>query len=183
MQEEKVYREVPPDYKFERVFLPEDVFNQARPAFIQECTDIIPINRQRRTLYLAPRISQPMAGWWWIGGRRYPGETKREAAKRNFNRETSLHFGEKQFENVSHHELLCLGIHYSIWTFAAEVSPDHVAYISDHLDQKEYDRTKGLREFTREQLIKERIHPSILTFYDKIENAVGWGIKYFPGGI
>lgn len=166
----KLYREVPNDYKFKRVFLPDDVFAQARPAFIHDCTDIIPVNLEERRLYLAPRISQPMAGWWWIGGRRFPGEAKNEAARRNFRRETKLDLPVERFQPVpwGSHDLICPGIHYFIHAFFVDVAPEEVQHASQNLDEKEYDRSKGLSAFNGEDLKRLNIHPSIEDLYQAL---------------
>ena len=108
----KIYH-ADPSRGVRRIHLPNEgiKFSQVTQAFIQVCVDVIPVNYKKRILYLAPRISQPMAGWWWIGGKRFPGELPNEAIKRRFQEETSLNFQAEKFCHFKRYDLICPQIH------------------------------------------------------------------------
>lgn len=168
-----------PKYVFPRKDLSDEVYAEAIEALIGVATDIIPINRERKTVYLAPRVTRPMAGWWWIGGRMYPGEPEEIAAQRNFQRETGLTIDPSRFEFVQMHRLISnereqtphtKGLDFLIFAFALEVSDQEAMLISSNLEKKEY--TGMLGEFTRTSLVTEKVHKSILDFYNAVFDKI-----------
>lgn len=158
-------------------FMEEEVFSAAVDHMIIACTDVVVINRERRTLFLCRRAVRPMKGLWVIGGRRRKGETPLEGIRRCFKRETGLDLPEGRFDFVLVTEHLWQdreqeprdhGLHYLGHQFSIELTQEEFAHARDHLDSVEFDAEFGLQEFTRERLIQERAHPVLLLIYNVI---------------
>ncbi len=143
-------------------------------AFPILCADIIFIHREERAFYLADRITQPVKGWWWIGGRVLRGEPVEEAAIRKVREETGLALLSSNrltyVETVRH---LCAmrqqepqdaGTDTVAYTFTAELSADELARASARLVATEF-RPHSLTAFTREQMEKNRLRQQILDLY------------------
>jgi ADP-ribose pyrophosphatase YjhB (NUDIX family) len=161
----------------ERIFLPEGVHSQATEALVFVGTDIIPINRERKTIYLTRRAVKPMQGWWWIGGRMFPGECEEDSARRCLKRETSLDFPPERFQFVDMCRHLCKdrqqepqdkGLDNLCYTYVVELSPEELAQASQNLNEKEYEQGVGLQEFDQKRLAREGVRPAILDLYDEI---------------
>ena len=159
------------------IYLPEDEYTKALLSLVPACTDIVPINVDRKIIYLAHRISKPGTGWWWIGARMLPHETKEEAAARSFERETRLPIRQERLKLVAIYDTRTrdraqkpqnIGCHMVGYTFALEVTEAEVASISRNLDEKEYDRSIGLVAFDREELFRENVAQPILDLYNHI---------------
>lgn len=157
--------------------LSDEAYAQALQVFVPLCADIVPINRAKRIFYLAPRRLKPMNGWWLIGGRMTPGETKIEAAARKFKAETGLAISQDRFKLVAFLEYRCkdrqqepqeIGCHSICATFTVELTPDELASIPGNLDEREYDKDVGLSAFDRERLVKEKVFPSFIDLYDQV---------------
>lgn len=160
----------------EQKFLPDEVYAQALESFVVVCTDVVPINRSRRTIYLARRAVKPMQGWWWIGGRMFAGEHEQESVKRCFRRETSLDLPSERFEYVAMYrywwkdrkqEPQDKGADDLSYTFVVELTSEELRKVSHKLDKKEYAQG-GLQEFDRERLSIENVHPAILDLYNRV---------------
>ncbi len=148
------------------VFLPNEEYSRGLSCFVSACADIVPINKAKRIIYLAHRASKPMIGWWWIGGRMAPHETKEEAAVRNFNRETGVELLRSRLKLAAildyrwkdrAQEPQEIGCHMLGYTFTVELAEDELAF-----------ERAGLSAFNRERLVKENIFLAILDFYDYI---------------
>ena len=155
--------------------LSEEEYSRALSCFTPACTDVVPIDVDRKNIYLANRISKPMTGWWWIGGRMCAGETKEEAAMRNFERETGLNLSSDRLRLVAVFDYFWkdrqqvpqeVGCHMLAYTFVVELTAEELAAIG--LEKSEYEASAGLTAFNREQLIKEKVFPAILDLYDLI---------------
>jgi len=157
--------------------LPDKEYADAIQCLVFGCSDIIPINKSKRVVYLSKRISKPAPGWWFIGGRMQINDNPLQAAARNFERETSLKLPLERFQLNAIFDYLWkdreqepqnIGCHGIAFTFTVELSDEELAIAGNHLDQKEFQANEGLTEFDREKLIAENVYPSILDLYDQI---------------
>ena len=170
-EDEEKYRKT----KIPAVRLSDDEYEKVLRCLVLACTDIVIIDRDKQIFYLANRISKPMTGWWWIGGRMGAGETKEEAAMRNFKRETGLNLSSDRLRLVAVFDYFWkdrqqvpqeVGCHMLAYTFVVELTAEELAAIG--LEKSEYEASAGLTAFNREQLIKEKVFPAILDLYDLI---------------
>ena len=157
------------------VFLSDEEYGRGLQCFVPCTADIVIINREERTFYLARRKSKPVPGWCWIGGRMKPGELKEEAAARLFKRETKLELSPERFELVAviDHRMNDrqqapqeLGCHMNAFTFVVELTPDELASIS--LDEKEYEAEVGLTAFSDINLAVLGVREIICELYNHI---------------
>lgn len=141
------------------------------------CTDVVIINRERQTFYLAKRAAHPMKGIWWIGGRRHKGETPLEGIRFNFKRETGLDLPESRFTFVTILEYLWqdreqepryVGSHDLVHQFTVELTDEELAQVHAGLDAHEYDQNFGLQEFDRARLEAEGVYPTIIDVFNTI---------------
>ena len=159
------------------IYLPDGEYARLLLCVVPACTDIVPINVGREMVYLARRISKPGTGWWWIGKRMAPHETKEEAAARSFEQETRLAIHQNRLKLVAIYDTRTrdraqkpqdIGCHMVGYTFALEITAAEAAFVSQNLDEKEYDRETGLVAFDREQLLREHVTQPILDLFDHI---------------
>jgi len=159
------------------VRLPDDEYGRGLQCFVPACTDIVPINTQRRVIYLARRTAKPMTGWWWIGGRMAAHETREAAATRNFKRETGLQLAHDRLRLVAVFDYFCkdraqvpqeTGCHMLAYTFVVELTSEEMASVGANLEKVEYEASAGLTAFSRERLVSERVFPAILDLYDHV---------------
>ncbi len=160
-----------------RVRLGDAAYGLALQSFPVVCTDAVIYDSRRRTIFLAKRKSKPMTGWWVIGGRTLAGETMRESINRCFMRETKFDIGSLQFDYVCTNEYIwkdrqqvpqAIGCHCLARTFKIELSAVNRELVESNLECNEYDKSMGLREFTREDLVSEGVYSAILDVYDLI---------------
>lgn len=158
------------------VRMPEDTYGLAIKSLIVVCTDAVVVNRARRTIYLATRATEPMAGLWWIGGRSFAGEKPGDSISRCFHRETGLNITPKRFQYVMMLRYMWAtraqmpqdaGSDNLAYTYAIELNEEELAKASTNLDQVEY-QLGGLKEFSRDQLVAAKVHQAILDFYDEL---------------
>ncbi len=163
------------------VRLSDDEYGQGLQCFAPACSDVVPIDVERKVIYLARRAAKPMTGWWWIGGRMAPDDTKEAAAARNFQRETRLVITEDRLKLVAVFDYRWkdraqspteIGCHMVAYTFTVELMAAELATLSGNLDQQEYEAGTGLSAFNRERLVEEKVFPVILDFYDRVFPAV-----------
>jgi len=123
-------------------------------------TDVVIVDYQKRTLWLATRKARPVSDPWWIGGRRRAGESLIDAARRNFHRETGLLIDPSRFAFVRQAEFICatrqqepqnVGCHYLSDLFSVKITEKERAAMA--LDKAEYEVDFGLREFDRDALL------------------------------
>ena len=155
---ESGYRPIPP------IRLSDEEYAKALQCFVPVCADIVPINSANKFIYLAKRKTKPMLGWWWIGGRMMPHETKEEAAIRSFKRETDVSLTTDRLKLVAILDYRCrdraqmpdnIGAHMLGITFTVEPTPEELVHASQNLERKEYDRTNGLNAFDRSGLVSK----------------------------
>jgi hypothetical protein len=137
--------------------------------------DVVFINPTRRTFYLAWRRALPMTGWFWMGGN--TGDINatlidkmREVIKRETRLEVSadrlvLQKINEYFWKDRAQKPTDMGCHIAGLTYSLAVTAEEVQRIT--LDPNEYD-LGILREFTRDQIVAERLYPSIIDLYDLI---------------
>lgn len=155
--------------------LSDDEYGRGLQCFVPACTDIVPIDVEQKVIYLARRVSKSMTGWWWIGGRMAPDETKEEAAVRNFKRETGLELHQNRLKLVAVFDYRFknraqppqeIGCHMLGYTFTIELTTEEIVKISSNLEREEYEASAGLVAFSRENLVEEKVFPAILDLYD-----------------
>lgn len=159
------------------VRLLDDEYGRGLQCFVPACTDIVPIDRNRRIIYLARRKAKPMSGWWWIGGRMTPHETKEEAAARNFKRETGLELLQNRLKLTAVFDYRWkdraqppqeIGCHMLAYTFIVELTAAELTSISVNLEKEEYEKETGLFAFDQKRLIKEKVFPAIFDLYEYV---------------
>lgn len=163
--------------KIPSVHLSDEEYGRGLQCFVPVCTDIVPINREKKLIYLAKRAAKPMAGWWWLGGRMNPSETKESSALRCLKREAGLAISSDRLQLVAFMDLLFkdrqqapqnIGCHMADYIFAVEFTEDELLHIQGHLEAKEYKADEGLTPFSREELVMEGVFPAILDVHDAI---------------
>lgn len=166
-----------PSFVMPRKFLPEDRYAEAMEALIVVCADAIFINRERKSVFLAWRRAKPLPGWWFIGGRINAGEREIDGIVRLVSRETTLVFLPERFSFLRMNRYICsereqepqqAGSDTLSYMFAIELTHVEYSSVAVNLEQNEYDRERGLREFKRSDLIEEGVHPAILDIYDQL---------------
>jgi ADP-ribose pyrophosphatase YjhB (NUDIX family) len=165
------YRPIP------AIRLSDKEYGRGLQCFVPVCTDVIPIDRRHKKIYLTDRRSKPITGLWWIGGKMMPAETKEESAARAFKRETKLDLPLKRFKLAAIFDYRWkdraqkpkdLGCHMLAYTFTVELKPKELLFVSTHLDPKEYNQKNGLTAFTQKELVKAKVFPVILDLYDHL---------------
>lgn len=148
---------------------------RALQTFPVVCTDALIFDRRRRTVFLAKRRSKPKSDYWVIGGRTLAGEDRKESMRRIFKRETNLDISLRRFKYLFSYEYLFknrqqepqnIGCHSLIRVFSIALGVDEREIVSRCLDGDEYEG--GLREFTRKDLIVNKIDSVILRMHDSI---------------
>jgi ADP-ribose pyrophosphatase YjhB (NUDIX family) len=160
-----------------KVFMTEVAYDQALRGCVIVVSDTIIIDKTKKTFWLTKRCAKPMQGLWLVGGRRFAGELPAESAARCFCRETSLDIPASRFKFVAMTEYLWkdrqqkpenVGCHTLSHTFSVELTPAERTTAAEKLDKNEYDTEHGLKEFSREDLVKAEVHSVLVDLYDKI---------------
>jgi len=162
---------------FNKTRLSDKEYSKITQSMIIVCTDALIINRNKKTVFLAKRRAKPATGeWWYIGGRTFAGETFGKSVQRCFKRETGLIIPVSKFKFINIQNFIWaerqqhpqnIGTHPISFAFAVELTKKELAKISGSLDKKEY-AGSGLKEFSRNELVKQRVHPAIIEGYDRI---------------
>lgn len=134
--------------------------------------DIVLVNPINQTFYLARRRARPMSGWWWMGGN--TGDINLPLPNVLYKvLERELGFGilieRMTFRLVGEYfwkdraqQPHNIGCHMCGLTFSVEVTAEEVSRIK--LDPQEYEG--GLIEFTRADLVREGVYPTIIDAYN-----------------
>lgn len=158
-------------------FMSDAAYKKVLDNTIFVCTDVVIVNTEKRVVYLAKRIVNPMRGIFWIGGRRKKGETPLEGIQHNFERETGLDLPADRFKFVTIVEYIWQireqkpqenGSQNVAHQFMIELTDEELDIVSQNLSTSEYDSEYGLQEFNRDRLKKEEIHPVIMDVFNKI---------------
>ncbi|OGY98976.1 MAG: hypothetical protein A2945_03985 [Candidatus Liptonbacteria bacterium RIFCSPLOWO2_01_FULL_52_25] len=160
----------------EKTWLTDEEYEKVLRSKVLACTDVVFVNRRKRTFYLAWRKALPMTGWFWMGGNRgginapltkglvavILDETKLTTITpdRLILRGLMEYFWKDRAQAPQH-----LGCHMLGLTFSADITEDEARAIT--LDPKEYGEDE-LREFTREDLVRERVFPNVIDMYDLV---------------
>ena len=176
MTRPKAYEEVP-GFRMTASPSPSELHSRVLESYINVCADAVPVNFQRKTIWLAKRRIKPQQDWWWIGGAMRAGETEEEAIVRKFKAETSLQVAPERFKFV------CLNRYYwkdrqqapqdrgcdcLAFTFLVELDDKELEVVIRGLDSHEYGAASGLQEFDRQRLVEVHAHPAILDFYNQV---------------
>lgn len=158
----------------EKVRLNDEEYGRVLQSKVLANTDVVFTNSKRRTIYLARRKALPMRGWFWMGGNRgginmpltqgllavIEAETKLSTitASRLKLRALIEYFWKDRSQAPQE-----MGCHMLGLTYSADITDEEARSIT--LDPNEYEE-RVLREFTREELVRENVFPNILDMYD-----------------
>lgn len=166
-----------PNHSMQPVLLSRSIYQKAIEAFVIVCADVVLLNPERHTIFLTKRRHKPMNELWIIGGRIMAGESEFAAIQRKFKHETSLEIEHSRFKFLTMVRYFCedrqqepqnRGSDNLSYTFTLELTPGELLTASRSLDPDEYDKSFGLKEFTREDLLAAKVNNAILYFYDLI---------------
>jgi len=153
-------------------------FSRALSSFPIVGIDILLVNFDRKTVYLAERRARPLKGSrWFIGGRILTGETPEVAASRIFKRETgqvldpgklAFLFQARYFLKDREQEPHDAGTDAFSFTFSLAVNDDEIAKIRTGLDPKEYESGAGLEEFDSARLDSDEVLTPVVSAFDSI---------------
>ncbi len=155
--------------------LTEEEYEKSLRAFVILCTDILIIDKNKKTIYLAKRKAKPMNGWWFIGGRMYANETKEDSAIRCFKRETDILLQKEDLELVAliDHRFKDreqipqeIGCHTVSYVFIIDV--EKINFEKVLLENNEYVEGSSFEEFDRQKLLDYGIFESMIDVYDTI---------------
>ena len=165
-------------HRIEPLLLSPGEYARAIRSFVVVCVDALIVNRSKRTVFLAKRQAKPAQGmWWYIGGRVLAGETFERSIVRCFERETSLSVSMIRFEPANAQDFFWdtrqqrpqnAGLHSLGFIFSLELTEQERRAVAHSLDPHEYHAKSGLREFSRRELVREKIHPAVIETYDRI---------------
>lgn len=143
-------------------------------ARIVVCSDVLLCNAERRTVYLATRKHKPAEGLWLIGGQAQRGESARDTAVRKVHTETTVKIDQSRLHFLGTVEAMWSyrsepeeshGRHDLIRVFALAISHEERDRISGNLDDKEYDASRGLQEYTYDELVAGNVRPCLLDYF------------------
>ncbi len=118
-----------------------------------------------------------MQNWWMFGGRVRAGEDAREAVVRLLKRELAITIDPTTliFLTMKRHwfkdrqqvpqTIACDSLCY---TYALSVDQTFVDKISSQLDPAEYESELGIRAFTKDMLMKEKVDQSVIDLFDLV---------------
>jgi ADP-ribose pyrophosphatase YjhB (NUDIX family) len=171
---EKGYQPIP------QAYLSEEEYKRGMQCFVFACTDIVPINRRKKFIYLSRRSTKPMKGWWWIGGKMNPDDTRDSAVISSLKREAGLKFPAGRFKLVALQDYRWkdreqfpqnVGWHAVSYIHTVELTDAEIIFASNHLDDT-FEKGIGLVPFNREQIKeivkKEETISAVLDVYDFI---------------
>jgi ADP-ribose pyrophosphatase YjhB (NUDIX family) len=162
------------------VYLSDEEYGRGLQCFVITCTDIIPIDIERKIIYLARRKTKPMKGWWYFGGKMNPAYTKEESVIRSFKRETGLNLSIDRFKLIGFLDFRWkdreqtpqnIGCHMASYTYVVELTPEEIISASNNLDntfESGTNLTPFLRERLEEEIAKGQADLAMLDVYDAI---------------
>ncbi len=165
-------------YYFKPIRFSDKEYAKIMQSLIIVCTDALIIDCKKQTIFLAKRRAKPAAGeWWYIGGRTFAGETFKESVQRCFKRETKLKLPISRFKFINTQVFIFnerqqypqnLGYHAISFVFVVELTSKERIKVASSLGTAEYKTGTGLKKFSRQELVKERVHPAIIESYDRV---------------
>lgn len=166
-----------PTFVMQPPFLSEPVYNLVLQACVICCTDILFVNSKHETTYLFPRKVHPFHGWWLCGGRIPAGTPLLTAAVKKIRSETGLTIAKERLTLIAIHRYIFplreqepqnTGSDSMAWTYALEPTQAELDFMRSSLDPKEYEDGSALREFTRDDLIRNHVYQEIIDLYDTV---------------
>lgn len=163
------YQEIP------KTYLSEEEYEKALRTFVLLCTDIVIVDKNKKTFYLAKRKHKPINNWWFIGGRMNATETKEESAVRCFKRETDIDIKEEDLEFVAllDHRFKDreqvpqnIGCHTVSYVFV--IPREKIDFKKVSLESEEYVRGAEFEEFDRQKIVDYKVYESMIDVYDSI---------------
>ena len=163
----------------ERPFLDDDCYDKSIRVNINPCTDCLIVNLENKSVYLPVRKNKTGAGLWFIGGIWKSQVTARENMTICFNRETGLDIKGDRFvripfsdeDNLPPQTLWPTGRHDMHFFYSISLTESELVKVNDNLDDSEYDKSKKLQEFTREQLVEAGAREIVIDCFDKVMEA------------
>ena len=144
--------------------------------FIGVTTDIFPVDRKNKIMYLAKRKAKPMSDWWPIGGRQVAGQAyPHEAAAGNFIRETKVSIPPGRFFlRVANGYLFkdreqkpqTMGCHTFAMSFSVDITEEELAGVE--LDADEYQQRKLTPFRGRCELLEAGVYQPVVDMWDEI---------------
>lgn len=159
-----------------RPFLDDECYERSVRANVNPCTDCAIVDPEKKTIFLPTRSADTASGVWFIGGVWKAQVSAIENMVICFNRETGSDVMQDRFARVPFVDenglppqtLWSTGRNDLHFFYSIVLSPEEREIVAKNLDKFEYDETEGLREFTREQLIKEDARDIVIDCYDRI---------------
>ena len=157
-------------------FLSDEDYGKAIAALPPVCADAVIINKTRRSIYLAPRISHPAPGWWVIGGRVKFEQSIPQGIVSNFKRETTLDLPFERFTYLcaNHYfwatraqEPMDFGTVVIAYAFTVELSDEELKRVSGNLEKQEY-RGKLREFFSLQDLAETGARPPLIDMYKQV---------------
>ncbi len=167
--------------------LSDEVFAASNARYILVCTDVVFVNPEKKTFYLALRTEKPAQGVWWpVGGSRLAGQTDKQAIEAILARELGVQKDAAQ--EIAESRRLKFARHFEvIWKdrqqlpqekithavanlFSLEVTEPELEKFTGTLNTRDFDVTEGIREFSLAELesmadADEDAHPGTRSAY------------------
>lgn len=175
MQPPTLYAE-DPHFMMPQKFLSNDVYKEALESLVIVVTDVLFVDRAKKTIYLAKRKVKPMQDFWLIGGRVLAGEDAIYSIRRCVKRETGLELPADRFQFLTLNRYLWKdraqepqekGADTLGYTFAVDLSPEERSVAAQNLDSDEYDTNYGLQEFDVAGLADHPMRQAITDLYTR----------------
>lgn len=167
-----------PDYK--APFLSDALYSKALDTFPIVGADTVFVNYARKTFFLARREAKPAKGQWWFVGGRTPAfafDSFHSGAKYSVQRETTLAIEEGRFKAISLNRYQFgsrqqkpenHGTDALAPIFAVELTEEELAVARGNMDKKEYESGEQLREFTRDDMVREKVLKPVIDAWDEL---------------
>lgn len=167
--------------------LSEEVFAASNARYILVCTDVVFINPEKKTFYLALRNEKPAQGVWWpVGGSRLAGQSDKQAIESILSRELGV--SKEAALEIAESRRLKFARHFEvIWKdrqqvpqskithavanlFALEVTESELEVFAGTLNAQDFEASQGMREFNLAELealavADEAAHPGMRSAY------------------
>lgn len=158
-------------------WIKDETYTEVVQKMVIACTDVVLTMSDEEAIYLAKRVSYPMASVWLLGGRIFFNDDSLEdSIVRCLLQETGVKFDTTRFECVSVPHLYSFakvaqgdfGGKSICTNFRLEISENELEKMRQGLDPHEYDREFGIQRFTRGRLVAEALHPALIDLYNDI---------------
>lgn len=167
--------------------LSDEVFAASNARYILVCTDVVFINPEKKTFYLALRNEKPAQGVWWpVGGSRLAGQNDKQAIESILSRELGV--SKEAAQDIAESRRLKFARHFEvIWKdrqqqpqskithavanlFSLEVTEPELEAFTGTLNAQDFDASQGIQEFGLAELealavADEDAHPGTRSAY------------------